>query len=183
MLTIQTQEPAYWQSHTYTHPDKNIKQCFILDNRTGNVFNSDPKIFVWVKCLGLTFLTPFATVIRTVAYIAKTIFYGLSCLTKSLFSRDVNHDWKYLKEGFEDIFINFYCCLNMVGSAIYGLVDPFEGRNNYGMFERYLNRQPNVDDINFREKSYLAACFQPITHTGSEKYNEKLKKYVERLNC
>lgn len=138
---------------------------------TGEVFNNDPTIVNWSKCILLTIYTPMLTLARMISHIAKGIFSKNSTV----------------KDGFIEAgrAAKYGMLMTLVSSL--GILSPKIAKRFYGLFERTLHRQPegpylqeNEERRDSLRKHYAAICFQPLI-IPKEKISQVTPFITERL--
>lgn len=152
---------------------------------TGEIFNNDPESLVRMKHLGLVLITPLMTVIRSIYWLAASIFLALSEVYRYLDDGEISPDACIkMKEAAEDSLRAWKYGSLMTGCALAGLFAPFWARRRYALFERTLNRH---SDGPHRDKFYTAICFQPLCmlrttdQLNDEDAAKKLNKYLDRV--
>ena len=153
---------------------------------TGEVFNHDPARLIRLKHLALTVLTPLMTVIRSVYWLALSIFSTFAAAYHYLDDDNVSSESLLkIKETAYDAVRAWKYGILMTGCALAGIAAPFWGRLHYGYFERTLNRHP---DGPRRDKFYTALCFQRLSILSKEnplhdeKAAQKIEKYLNRVD-
>jgi hypothetical protein len=115
--------------------------CYVWDTKTDDIYNDDPLAAIWCKC---AYLVP------------RGVFHGLvgviACIARGVFA-DVPRTLYYSGAG--------------IASALYGLLNPYEGRRLYAFYEREYNRDGLKMDL--KNKCYLALCFAPLNYNVPDK--------------
>jgi hypothetical protein len=153
---------------------------------TGEVFNHDPSMLIRIKCLALTCLTPLVSVARSIYWFANAIFMVLKEIFYYLDGQDQTDDTRIAMGdyAYESLRVLGYGTL-MTGSALMGVVAPYQSRLHYGWLERELNYH---SDGPHRDKFYLAICFQRLYVLSEDEEEtgetaEKLTKYLARVDA
>lgn len=159
---------------------------FPLHISSGEIYNNDPPSLIRLKNLGLVFITPLITLIRSVYWLAKSIFLALSEVYRYLDDEESSEEaCNAMKEAAYDSVRSWMYGGLMTGCAFAGIFAPYWGRRCYGQLERDLNRHT---DGPHRDKLYTAICFQPLCILRSddplndEDAAHKLNKYLARVD-
>lgn len=124
---------------------RNDRFSYVWDQITGDIYNDDSISIVWSKCALLIPKTLICTIAKVVSNIAQEKFF----------------------DALRAVYYGTYC----LGAALYGLVDPYEGRRFYSLYERaYFRDQDYVDR---RNNAYMALCFVPINYNVIDKCNRE----------
>ena len=129
----------------------NGEKCYIQDQTTGRLYLNDTKQIVRVKCALLTLGTPIvhtaAAIINLVVRVFKVIslqhFWGIGSKAFNLKAQ--------IQDFSEDLIRIVATPLFVQLSAIYGILNPYDGRKLYASLERFY----------YNDSFNLAPCFQP----------------------
>lgn len=153
---------------------------------TGEIFNNDPEALIRMKHLGLALITPLMTVIRSIYWLAASIFFALSEVYRYLDDGEISSNGcTKMTEAADDSLRAWKYGSLMTGCALAGLFAPFWARRRYALFERTLNRH---SDGPHRDKFYTAICFQPLCklratdQLNDEDAAKKLNKYLDGVD-
>lgn len=153
---------------------------------SGEVFNHDPSYLIRFKCLCLTAGTPVVCVARSIYWLSNSLFLLLSEAFYYLDGQEISEeDHLAMHQYAYDSLRALGYGILMTGSAIEGMIFPYDARLRYGELERSLNRHT---DGPHRDKFYLAICFQRLIvlsddHENIEEVGEKLTKYLARIDA
>lgn len=174
---------ADWGTVFIQHDDEEVAFPYHIPTR--EIFNHDPELLVRIKCIGLTCLTPLASLIRSVYWLSQSIFLILTEVYHYLDGQAISDDAQGIIEesAYDTVRALGYGAL-MTGSAFMGIFDPNQGRYYYGRLERELNRHW---DGPHRDKFYLAICFQRIFVIPEDdeeltEVEDRLTKYLDRID-
>lgn len=152
---------------------------------TGEIFNHDPASLIRLKCAALVVLTPLISVIRSVCWLAMSIFMVLREVFHYLDAQSIT---PAAQEAIYETSIDSLRALGygtlMLGTVITGIVAPNQARSHYGRYERALNRHW---DGPHRDKFYLALCFQRLYVKSADKQmdevDKRLTKYLAKIDA
>jgi hypothetical protein len=172
---------SFWGEISVTF--KNEVSQFPYDTRSGKIFNVDPINLIRLKSIALTFSTPFVSLIRCVYTLATYFFSIVSQIYSYL---DQQHAYQNTTLSISDMVYDgcseslriLRFGMLMTKWAFLGILDPYEGRLNYGLLEQELNRHT---DGPHRNKFYHAICFQPKAILPKECKDEDLQKIESKL--
>lgn len=149
---------------------------------TGEVFNDDLKSLIRFKCCVLTGVTPFVSIMRSIYWLAKAIFLALSEVYHYLDGQDPSEEAQaaMVNYAYDSVRALGYGAL-MTGSALMGIVNPYQGRLYYRWLERKLNHHT---DGPHRDRFYFAICCQRLSILSKEENNlaqveKKLESHVK----
>lgn len=120
---------------------RNDRFSYVWDRITGDIYNDDSTALVWSKCALLIPKTVLCTLAKVVSNIAQEKFF----------------------DALRAIYYGTFC----LGAAIYGLLDPCEGRRLFSVYERAYFR--DEDYVDRRNNAYMALCFVPINYNAIDK--------------
>jgi hypothetical protein len=126
---------------------------FVRDCLTGDVYNTDSKLLIRMKCVMLSAGTLLITLMRVISNVAFAIVHP----------SQIDEAAAEAKRCFQ---YGVSCC----GAALYGIIDPYEGRKLYSQLERSLHHDENYADR--RNNCYLAQCFIPINFNVANKFDK-----------
>ncbi len=130
-----------------------LSQTYMQDVTTGELYNDDGAWCVRIKCIALIPSTLLISLVRMVEHVVK--------------------------RGFSDLLQVPYYGLMCVKAAFIGIIDPFEGRRAYGLYERtYFGNPERVDK---KRDFFLAPCFQPINCNVVNKHDSAIT--LSLLKC
>lgn len=129
--------------------------CYVWDQKSGDIYNDDSISLVWYKCALLIPKTVLCMLAKAVSNIAQEKF-------------------------FDALRAMYYgtCCL---GAALFGLLDPYEGRRLYSVYERAYFR--DEDFVDRRNNAYMALCFVPINYNAIDKTNREQSVQILTRNA
>lgn len=150
---------------------------------TGEVFNHDPELLIRFKCIVLTGLTLLVTVMRSIYWLAQSIFLIITETFRFLDNQDpISENREAIISLAVDSLRAWKYGALMIGCALKGIFFPYAARQAYGQLERELNKHA---DGPHRDKFYLAFCFQRLTILKKDGKNDEvisqLTKYLARV--
>lgn len=151
---------------------------FPILSETGEIFRNDPLPLVRFKCAAIVVLTPLATLMRSVCWATEEIFRAISQTYRQIDGEDLSQEKPAsLKNALIEVGRTWYYFPFLMGYALQGLVNPAEGRLNYGITERLLLKH---ETPKIRERHYVAVCFQPMgNQKDPKKAEKKIVKYLK----
>jgi hypothetical protein len=176
------------------HPNENSKwaqvdlvdannnhHLFPWNQKSGEIFNADPKWLIRIKAICLAVLTPIVTTIRILYHTVMAILHTLIIQPFLLLDGRItcSQAAKQIRESFSDIFRSAFYGLILEGCTLYTIVCP-RAKGLYGYFERALNR--HLESGPHSDKFYMAPCFQPLVHNehlNSQKNLQRAKEAEE----
>lgn len=148
------------------------------------IFNYDPDPLIRVKCIALIGVTPLISIVRSVYWLSLSFFTALSEMYRYLDGQSPSQHAQSMigERAWDSIRALSYGAL-MMKSALIGVFAPYQGRLQYGEYERELNRHL---DGPHRNKFYLAICFQRlyvIPEDDTDEMESKLTQYLARIDA
>lgn len=180
MLRIQRHVNSEWGEVLFSYKQQEYEFAYHIPTR--EIFNTDSKKLIRMKCMALTVGTPLIAMMRSVYSLAVSVF------------RIFAEAYRYLDGGSfssSAIYEAAFDSLRSVGYgvlltrwAMQGVFTPYLARQQYGKLERELNRHA---DAPHHSKFYLAFCFQrrammPLDRLDDQNVEEKLARYIDFID-
>lgn len=183
-IRLENQGNSDWGNVFLQHGEKEHRFPYHIP--TGEIFNHDPDSLIRFKCAVLTVMTPLVSVMRSVYWLALSIFLVLTEFYRYLDGQSLSPDDQeaIYETAYDSLRALGYGAL-MTGTALTGIIAPHQARWRYGGYERALNRH---EDGPHRDKFYVAICFQRLYTMAEDvqdmdEVDEKLTKYLDKIDA
>ncbi len=180
---IKTEESPQWSNFVIKYDE--CEYDFLHHVPSGEIYNFDPTHLTRLKCVAITGATPVVSIARSIYWFASSIFMIVAEVYEYLDKGNDSHpNFKPIYEKLCDSARALSYGFLMTITALKGIFYPLQARQQYGEYERTLNRHP---DGPHRDKFYLAFCFQRLYVLSKEesdlpKAEDRLNKYLNSID-